>query len=80
MPEEVNRVLTDHVADYLFASTDAGVKNLQREGIPDARIYLVGDVMYDASLYYGEKGNAKAGSLVGWAELQRIPSCDDPQG
>lgn len=55
MPEEINRVLTDHVADILFAPTETGCKNLLREGIDDAKIKLVGDVMYDASLYYREK-------------------------
>lgn len=52
MPEEVNRVLTDHAADLLFAPTDAAVRNLLREGIGHHRIELVGDVMYDAALYY----------------------------
>lgn len=55
MPEEVNRVLTDHASDLLFAPTEAAVANLRREGIPAERIMLVGDVMYDAALYYGDK-------------------------
>jgi UDP-GlcNAc3NAcA epimerase len=55
MPEEINRILTDHLADLLFVPTETAVQNLQHEGIDAAKIYYVGDVMYDASLYYGEK-------------------------
>lgn len=49
MPEEVNRVLTDHVSDLLFAPTDVAVQHLRREGRPDASILKVGDVMFDAT-------------------------------
>ncbi len=55
MPEEINRVLTDHAADLLFAPTDTARENLRREGIPEERIQLVGDVMLDAALFYAEK-------------------------
>jgi UDP-N-acetylglucosamine 2-epimerase (non-hydrolysing) len=48
MPEEINRVLTDAVADYLFATEAAAVENLSREGRPRERIYLVGNVMIDS--------------------------------
>ena len=47
MPEEVNRLLTDHVSDLLFAPTQAAVHNLALEGI-DTGVHLVGDVMFDA--------------------------------
>ncbi len=50
MPEEVNRVLTDHISDLLFAPTKTAVKNLHSEGIREG-VYLTGDVMYDALLY-----------------------------
>jgi len=46
MPEEVNRVLTDHISDYLFAPTETAVENLHREGIFTG-VYLTGDVMLD---------------------------------
>lgn len=55
MPEEINRIVADHVSDILFPPTKTAVKNLLEEGIPEEKIYRVGDVMYDASLYYGEK-------------------------
>jgi UDP-GlcNAc3NAcA epimerase len=55
MPEEINRVLTDHAADILFAPTDTAVQNLKNEGINDVKIHQVGDVMYDATLFYREK-------------------------
>src|SRR5262249_27555588 len=53
MPEEVNRVLTDHVSPWLFAPTETAVENLPREGITRERVFLVGDVMYDVALHFG---------------------------
>lgn len=50
MPEEVNRVLTDHVADLLFCPTPASVANLAAEGIREG-VHLVGDVMYEGILH-----------------------------
>lgn len=55
MPEEINRVLTDHAANLLFTPTEVANQNLYKEGIASNLIYLVGDVMYDASLYYVKK-------------------------
>jgi len=46
MPEEINRVLTDHISGFLFCPTTASVSNLKKEGITQG-VYLVGDVMYD---------------------------------
>ncbi len=60
MPEEINRVLTDHIADFLFAPTTTAVENLHLEGIASEKIYLVGDVMYDAALNYGVKAEQKS--------------------
>jgi len=50
MPEEINRRLTDHCSTLLFAPTENCVKNLQSEGVPEKRIYLTGDTMYDELL------------------------------
>jgi UDP-GlcNAc3NAcA epimerase len=46
MPEEINRVLTDHVSEMLFVPSDVAVKNLNKEGI-NKNIYIVGDIMKD---------------------------------
>ncbi len=53
MPEEINRILTDHVSDLLFAPTVSAVDNLLREGRPETSIHRVGDVIYDAAVFYG---------------------------
>jgi UDP-N-acetylglucosamine 2-epimerase (non-hydrolysing) len=47
MPEEINRIVTDALATYLFATEEDGVANLRREGVEDDRIFLVGNVMID---------------------------------
>ena len=50
MPEEINRIVADHVADLLFCPTPTAVDNLRAEGITEG-VHLVGDVMYEAILY-----------------------------
>lgn len=50
MPEEINRVVTDHVSDFLFCPTETSVLNLHKENIREG-VHLVGDVMYDALLF-----------------------------
>lgn len=52
MPEEINRVLTDHVSALLFAPSEVARINLRNEGVPHDKIFVVGDVMYDAARYY----------------------------
>lgn len=87
MPEEINRVLTDHASDLLFAPTKTAVKNLLDEGILEDRIHLIGDVMYDAALYYGEKAERQSNILdhLGLkpeeyilATVHRAENTDDP--
>lgn len=48
MPEEINRVLTDHVSDYLFAPTAESQRNLRREGVPEEKIFVCGNTVVDA--------------------------------
>jgi len=63
MPEEINRLLTDHLAAFLFCPTDQAVQNLLKEGIEDGktrRVKNVGDVMYDSILYYSKKAEKKS--------------------
>jgi UDP-N-acetylglucosamine 2-epimerase (non-hydrolysing) len=48
MPEEINRLVTDQLADLLFTPSADGDENLEREGIPSAKIHLVGNVMIDS--------------------------------
>jgi len=55
MPEEINRVATDHLSDILFAPTETAVRNLRAEGLKDRIVHRVGDVMYDAALFYADK-------------------------
>jgi UDP-GlcNAc3NAcA epimerase len=52
MPEEINRVLTDHMSSVLFAPTVSAAKHLANEGIMGKKVQVVGDVMYDAALFY----------------------------
>ena len=50
MPEEINRVMTDHISELLFAPTDLAVENLKKESVTTG-VHQIGDVMYDAVLY-----------------------------
>ncbi len=58
MPEEVNRVLTDQISDYLFITERSAEENLNREGIPSERIFFVGNVMIDTLLRYRKQAQA----------------------
>jgi UDP-GlcNAc3NAcA epimerase len=63
MPEEINRVLTDHISNILFIPTKNAELNLKSEGIKEESIYFVGDVMYDAALYFGEVAKKESSIL-----------------
>jgi len=91
MPEEVNRV-TDVLADDLFVTEPAGVRNLKKEGVPPERIHLVGDVLADALRLYGKvirrseilrdlsKGHSRTGFPAYCVlTLHRPANVDDPR-
>lgn len=69
MPEELNRIMSDHASTLLFAPTNAAFKNLMREGfrpensppynIDNPKIYLTGDIMYDNTLFFAELAERK---------------------
>jgi UDP-N-acetylglucosamine 2-epimerase (non-hydrolysing) len=63
MPEEINRVLTDHLSTFLFCPTDTSVDNLAAEGITKG-VHLVGDVMADALAYNREIAQRKSDILA----------------
>ncbi|HUS86892.1 MAG TPA: UDP-N-acetylglucosamine 2-epimerase (non-hydrolyzing) [Bacteroidales bacterium] len=81
MPEEVNRILSDHVSTLLFAPTDEAFKNLMREGfrpgnsppyhIDNPKIFLAGDIMYDNSLFFAELAEKKLEQYIANLGLQR---------
>jgi UDP-N-acetylglucosamine 2-epimerase (non-hydrolysing) len=55
MPEEINRIVTDSISDYLFTTEESANQNLLREGIPEERILFVGNVMIDTLLRHRTK-------------------------
>ena len=59
MPEEINRILTDSISDFLFVTEPAGVENLRREGVRDEIVHLVGNVMIDSLLAQAEAARAR---------------------
>lgn len=63
MPEEVNRLLTDHISDYLFTTSKYDDANLKKEGIPSEKIFRVGNIMAD-SLIMCRESAAKSDILL----------------
>ncbi len=55
MPEEINRILTDSIADLLFVSERAGLANLRTEGVLDSKVFFVGNVMIDSLAHLLDK-------------------------
>jgi UDP-GlcNAc3NAcA epimerase len=84
MPEEINRVLTDHAADLLFAPTGTAVENLAAEGIRGSRVRQVGDVMYDATLFFRDRARRpnqvrlEHGGAFVLCTIHRAENTDDP--
>ena len=52
MPEEINRILTDAISNYLFVTENSGLTNLKNEGVPVSKVYLVGNTMIDSLIHY----------------------------
>jgi UDP-GlcNAc3NAcA epimerase len=86
MPEEVNRVLTDHVSNFLFCPTDIAIENLAKEGVTKG-VYRVGDVMYDALLHNLDIAHKRSQALArlglskgtyALATVHRAANTDDP--
>jgi len=60
MPEEINRIVTDHVSDLFFVTEESGFQNLCNEGISPDNIHLVGNTMIDSLLAFSSKADASA--------------------
>jgi UDP-GlcNAc3NAcA epimerase len=81
MPEELNRIMSDHSSTLLFAPTNAAFKNLMSEGfrpensppytINNPKIYLTGDIMYDNTLFFAGLAEKKKAKLFEQLELER---------
>ena len=81
MPEELNRIMSDHASTLLFAPTNTAFKNLMNEGfkpenspvytIDNPKIYLTGDIMYDNSLFFASMAEKKKGSFIDDFKIDR---------
>ena len=95
MPEEINRLVTDALADYLFTPSPDGDANLIREGVPKEKIFLVGDIMVDSLLFNlkiakkrpilaGKRGDSSpissGGSAVGGDRPDTVAAARPPGG
>lgn len=84
MPEEVNRIVADHISDYLFAPTDVSASNLVREGLAQRKISVTGNTIVDAvqqGLSLAEGTGAKAPALADrycLATIHRQENADNP--
>lgn len=52
MPEEINRILTDQLSDFLFVTEESGVRNLRKQGVPASKVHMVGNTMIDSLREY----------------------------
>jgi UDP-N-acetylglucosamine 2-epimerase len=59
MPEEINRIVTDHISDLLFAPSKVAMENLKKENLSE-KAYYTGDIMYDCTLYYKKIAETKS--------------------
>jgi len=86
MPEEINRIVTDALSEYLFVSEPSGVANLRAEGVPERRIFFVGNVMIDTLLRFRDRARQSevierlglAPHCYALVTLHRPSNVDDP--
>ncbi len=79
MPEEINRVLVDHIASALFCSSEQARENLAREGVISG-VHVVGDVMYDSVVHFRVKATPpRVSGSFALCTLHRAENTDDPQ-
>jgi len=79
MPEEINRVVVDSIADWFFVTEPSAAANLQREGKPEAAVHFVGNVMADNLLYQAARlQGARRSDRYGVVTLHRASNVDDP--
>src|SRR5712692_5079084 len=80
IPEEINRLVTDQLADMLFTPSEDGDVNLQKEGIPAERIFLVGNVMIDSlvKLLPAAQRQNRNGLPEGYAERYALVTLHGP--
>jgi UDP-GlcNAc3NAcA epimerase len=81
MPEEINRIMSDHSSTLLFAPTNAAFKNLVKEGfrpentppysIDNPKIYFTGDIMFDNSLFFAELAEKKKSNFLSQLSLEK---------
>src|SRR5207249_6429398 len=87
MPEELNRIVTDHLSEYLFITESSAQKNLLKEGLPEEKIFFVGNVMVDTLLKHRERAQKlNVSQKLGLAPrayalltLHRPSNVDDPE-
>jgi UDP-GlcNAc3NAcA epimerase len=62
MPEEINRIVTDRISEYLFCPTEVAIKNLKAEGFENFGVNIInsGDIMYDVALFYSRVSGEKS--------------------
>lgn len=78
-PEEVNRVVTDVLSNYLFVTTDYAIKNLIKEGVSKEQIYLVGDVVLDNLIYNMTRIDYSKRDDYALVTIHRPASTDTPE-
>ena len=78
MPEEQNRILTDHLSELCFAPSITAMDHLRREGISEERIIFSGDVMADVARIFGDRAEVSANQLLSDKDFQALGSADSP--